>query len=209
MNMRIAAGVALVLVAPLAGQAQAKSAPKPICNLVSDAKADETPVADANLDVVSADLASDAKRITAIIRLNGSPSAIDPAAPNGRYYNISFLGQGADNIVFFNYVTSPSASAGVYGHYDPATHVNTGDGDATVKLGEHTITMTTSLGNFSTWGGKFKPGAKIAQIDVTAGRMAGAFVNSTVYGYSPQPADDAAASKPYVAGSRACLKVGG
>jgi hypothetical protein len=210
MNMRIAAGVALALVAPLAGSAEAKSKPAPaVCNLVKDDKADEKPVSDANLDILSADLASDSKRITATIRTNGSVSDLDPAAPNGRYYTITFYGQGADNLVFFNYVVSPSASAAVWGNYDPATNVNTGEGDATFKASGGTITMTTTIGNFSQYGGKFKPGAKISQIEVTSGRMAGAFVNSSVYGYAPEVADDAAAPKVYVAGQRSCVKVGG
>jgi hypothetical protein len=210
MNMRLAAGIALTLVAPLAGQAHAKSAPKPVCNLVRDGKADEKPVADTNLDIVSADLASDTKRITAVIRVSGSAKdAVDPVAPNGRYYTISFVGQGAENLVFFTYIVTPSTAAAVYGHYDPATHVDTGDGEATFKTTDHEVVMTTSLGNFSTWGGKFKPGAKISQVEVAAGRMAGAFVTPELWGYSPQPADDAAAAKAYVAGMRACVKVGG
>lgn len=198
--------VVLAIALPTA-PAYAKAA-KPVCNLVVDDSGDSAPAPDGSLDIKSADIASDSKKISAVIRLDGVPSGVDPAAPNGRVYTVQFTGQGGENHVFLTYVVTPAAAEAVYGHYDPSTNINSGDGAATFKVVGNTVVLTTSIGNFSAYG-KFKPKAKITGIEVLVGRMMGAYVNSGLYGYNTQVADQASGSKSYVAGTRSCLKVGG
>jgi hypothetical protein len=215
MNIRLAALAALPLVVGVIGTADAAAPkkPKPVCNLLVDDKGDAGlgPVAAANapgLDVVSADIATDGKKLTGVIRLAGPASAaLDPTAPSGRTYHMEFFGQGGDNPVFLSLMIAPNATAAQFGHFDPATGINTGDGEATFKLVGNEIRMTTSLGNYGSYG-KFKNGSKITGLSVTTGRMVGAYVQPGLYGYNSPTADTAEGGKVYVAGSPSCVKPG-
>jgi hypothetical protein len=188
--------------------APAHAATKPVCKLVTDAKGDASPIPDDTLDLLSADISSDYKRISAVIRLAGPPKGTDPLAPSGRVYTIEFVGQGAELPVAFTFVVAPTGTAAMHGHTDPQTGSIKRDGEATYKLVENEVRMTTSLGSFSGYG-KFTPKAKITDIQVTTGRMLGAFVDSDTYGYTTWTADRGTSGKTYVAGSKSCLKVGG
>lgn len=102
MNVRIAAALAVALAS--AGLTAAEAAPKkpaPVCNLVTDDKNDTfafrsqdstatrgTPY-DPAFDIVSGDIASDGKVITAVVRL----ASVAPAqtSPQGRGYAFDFL----------------------------------------------------------------------------------------------------------------------
>lgn len=212
MKIRTAVLAAAVLTASVgvtaASAAPKKKLPPPVCNLLVDDKSDAFPVQDASLDVHSADIASDSKKITTVIRLAGSPDGVSPTSPSGRTYHIEFFGQGGADPVFMSYIVSPNASAATYGYYDPATGINSGIGSATVKVSGSTISMTAPVGAFSPYG-KFKPGAKITGLAVTTGRMVGAYVDSGAYAYNSPVADSAEGGKVYTAGSRSCVKVGG
>ncbi len=197
-----------LLALPLVPAPAHAAAKKPVCKLVTDAKGDASPVPDDTLDVLSADISSDYKRITAAIRLAGSPKGTDPLAPSGRVYSIQFVGQGGEHPVAFTFILAPTGTAAVHGHFDPQTGIIQGDGEANYKIVENEVRMTTPIGSFSDYG-KFKPKAKITDIQVNAGRMLGAFVNTDTYGYNTQVADRATSEKVYVAGSKSCLKVGG
>src|SRR3712207_6804956 len=95
MKIRLAALAALPLVVGVVGTADAAvKKPKPVCNLLVDEKGDAIPVNSAGLDIVSADIASDGRKITGVIRLAGPASALDPTAPSGRTYHLEFFGQG-------------------------------------------------------------------------------------------------------------------
>lgn len=212
MKIRTAVLAAVVLATgagvPAASAAPKKKLPPPVCNLLVDDKGDTIPVADNALDVLSADIASDSKKITTVIRLGGSPDGVNPTSPTGRTYHIEFFGQGGANPVFMSYIVAPNASAATYGHFDPATGINTGDGQATVKVSGNNIFMTAPVGSFSSYG-KFKPGSKITGLSVTIGRMVGAYVDEGTYLYNSPIADDAEGGKVYTAGARSCVKVGG
>jgi hypothetical protein len=185
--------------------------PKPVCNLLVDDKGDAgfaAPANDPSLDVLSADIASDGKKITGAIRLAGAPSGVDPLAPSGRTYHLEFYGQGGANPVFLSYLVTPTAASGTYGYYDPVTTVNTGIAEATSKVVGNTIYLTAPIGAFAPYG-KFKPGSKITGLSVTNGRMVGAYVDSGTYLYNSPVADSAEGGKVYTAGSLSCVKVGG
>ena len=208
MKIRLAAVAVLPLVAAVAGTADAAAKkPKPVCNLLVDAKGDAIPVNSAGLDVVSADIATDGKKITGVIRLAGPANTVDPTAPTGRTYHMEFFGQGASDPVFLSLLIAPNATAATYGHYDPATGINTGDGEASYKFVGNEIRMTTSIGSFSSYG-KFKNGSKITGLSVTNGRMVGAYVQSGFYAYNSPSADSAEGGKTYIAGTKSCVKPG-
>lgn len=201
---------AAVLVSAALGvpAAQAAKAPKPVCNLLVDDKGDAIPATSTSLDVLSADLASDSKKITGVIRLGGDPKALDPTAPTGRTYQLQFVGQGGANHVFMSYLVTPTASSATYGYYDETTGINTGIAEATLKVVGNNVYMTAPVGAFGSYG-KFKPGAKITGLEVHAGRMVGAYVDSGTYAYNSPEADGATGGKVYTAGARSCVKVGG
>jgi hypothetical protein len=99
----VASMVALALVAAgpsafaKAKHKQPKPKPKPVCNLVTDPKGNEGPSqngqgwADPALDIVSADIASDAKNVTAAIRV-AKLTIPDSQAPAGIFYRFEFVG---------------------------------------------------------------------------------------------------------------------
>lgn len=209
MKIRTAALAALFIAASVGvGSAQAAKLPKPVCNLLVDDKGDELPAPNGSLDVLSADIASDSKKITGVIRLAAAPQGVDPLAPTGKTYHLEFVGQGGADPVFLSYLVTPTAANATYGYYDPTTRINTGLGQATVKIVGNAIYMTAPVGAFSPYG-KFKPGAKITGLSVQNGRMVGAYVDSGTYAYNSPVADSAEGGKVYTAGSRSCVKVGG
>lgn len=74
--------------------------PKPVCHLVTDPKGDAPPTGDSSLDIVSADVATNARTITAVIRV-AKLSNPDTMAPEGEYYAFNFTagaGQGGHSL---------------------------------------------------------------------------------------------------------------
>src|SRR5687768_14584060 len=96
----VAAGVLGLMAATVGVAGAAPAKPKPVCNLVQDAKDDtfaaryqETAGAygpqESSLDIVSADLASDAKTLTGVLRVQ-SLAAAPATSPGGASYDINF-----------------------------------------------------------------------------------------------------------------------
>ena len=203
----VAAVATLAIGVPAATAAPKKKAPPPVCNLVVDDKGDET-VPDPTLDVLSADIASDARKITGVIRLSGDPDSTSPTSPTGRTYNLMFSGTKPTNPVFFAFILGPTAQAATYGFRNTTTNVNEGVGEATVKIVGNDIYMTAPLSAFAPYG-KFKPGNKITGLTAATGRMLGAFASSSVYAYNSVAGDATSEGRTYTAGTRSCVKVGG
>ena len=213
MNLRTAVLVAAATTLALGAVAPATAAPKkkkvapPVCNLVLDDKGD-VPAPDGALDVVSADVASDGRKITGVIRLAGDPDGTSPTSPTGRTYNLQFSGQSATREVFLGFLYSPTAQAGTYGYHDEATGINNGLGTSTVKIVGNDLYMTVPVSVFAEYG-KFKVGNRITGFSVTTGRMVGAYASSTAYAYNSLAGDTASGAKAYTVGARSCVKVGG
>ena len=78
-------------------KAKPKPKPKPVCNLVTDPKGNEGPLqdgqtlADPALDIVSADIATNAQYATAVIRV-AKLTIPDSNAPAGLFYRFEFTG---------------------------------------------------------------------------------------------------------------------
>jgi hypothetical protein len=85
------------LLAPaLTAHATATRVRKPVCHLVSDPSGDATGTGtaatapnDANLDIVGADIATNAKTLTAVVRLRALAMS-DSASPTGREYQVVY-----------------------------------------------------------------------------------------------------------------------
>lgn len=129
-------GTRLALCVALAGSLVAagasSAAPKPVCGLVVDPAGDTVlegqSYDDPNLDVLGAEVASDGKRITAVLQM-GAVDAVSTKAPLGR-------------TVYFHF-TTPGVRSAMYlsAHFDPATGMFY-DYGAVVGTGYSTTTAT-------------------------------------------------------------------
>ena len=96
MNRRallVTAAVLAAVTAPHATAAVKKPKPlPPVCNLIKDDAGDARGVNGPNdsLDVLTADVASGAKSVTAVIRVKAAPSADDQNTAMGKLYTLSF-----------------------------------------------------------------------------------------------------------------------
>jgi hypothetical protein len=87
-------GSVLALGVTVAGPAAFAAAPKPVCKLVNDAKGDTASPApdaalDSQLDIVSADVATDRRNLTVVLRLAALTQS-DAGNPQGRIYEFDF-----------------------------------------------------------------------------------------------------------------------
>jgi hypothetical protein len=207
-TLTVAVGAAVVLAMP----AGAVSKPKPVCNLVTDDKGDSEGLVSsgtAGLDILTADVASDAKKVTAVMRLAGSPmGALDPDAPEGAAYYVSFTVPGAANPV---YLSAQSDVSGAYsysiGDIEPSP---TGGqlyqnkaGDVKGTISGNNITMSVDRATLAALG-DVKPGKKLG------GLAAEVFypVEVPMVGGLLEQADTAESKKAYVAGAPSCVKPG-
>jgi hypothetical protein len=204
-------GVCLLLAG---GAAAAPAKPKPVCNLVQDAendtflvRAQDTagafgPQEDA-MDIVSADLASDAKTLTGVIRVKDLAAAT-ATSPGGVSYDINFTTPDIDSPVYIR--------AFVPGSGDPVTDAGTresvvvtslatslGEGTAVVDEAKNEVRFSFPLAHFTPAGG-LKPGAKLTFGDVTTGRA----LNSGRAVF----ADVATSDKTYTVGAPSCVAPG-
>jgi hypothetical protein len=214
--MRITRPVACLAVtaslfgASVASAAVKKPVVKPVCNLLTDDKADASFLGaapnDGNLDIVSADIASDAKTMTAVLRL-ASYSETDLQAPLGRGYYVKFNAPGLDTPIYFNFQITPDVQAYEWGVQEVLA---TGNGSYAQKgtatgfippTGEIHISVPVSeVGSV----GKVKPGAKLTNLTASSTMVLG----TSVTGGLVSTVDDAAATKSYIAGQLSCVKPG-
>ncbi len=191
----VAAAVGASLV--LAGAATAAPKPKPVCNLVTDATADTTGPSTA-LDIKSADIATNAKALTAVIRLE-KLSTTDSSAPTGLAYNFRFKVVGGDQIYYLLASVEPEAIGGTtfeYGTVAGAQLTKVGDAIGILDTVNNEVRMTAPL-DFA----GIKKGFKLGSLQALTQRrfvvlLSGA--DSTVI-------DE---TKTYTSGAASCVKVG-
>jgi hypothetical protein len=195
------------------GAVAAPAKPKPVCNLVQDAESDtfllryqDTAGAygpqEDSLDIVSADLASDAKTLTGVIRVK-SLAAAAATSPGGVSYDINFTTPDIASPVYVRAVVpssgEPTAEAGTRENA-VVTSIATplGDGTVVVDTKKNEVRFSFPLADFTPAGG-LKPGAKLTFGDVTTGRAAG---SRGVF------ADAATSDKTYTVGAPSCVVPG-
>jgi hypothetical protein len=160
-----------------------------------------------SLDLVSADVASNAKTLTAVIRVNKLSDAA--TSPAGRSYDLNFTIPGAPNALYIRAVLA-TGSAPTYeaGYKMPvgaeginpttlATKLADGTGTADTKKNE--IRIHVPISAFSKQGKGIKPGTKLSLGEITAGRYA---AGRGVF------ADVVVAEKIYKAGAVNCVNPG-
>jgi hypothetical protein len=198
-SLRTALAVTAAASVALAGGAAAAPAKVP-CNVITDGTGDVT-APSANLDIVSADVSSDAKKLTGVIRVAKLANS-DGTAPTGFAYNFRFKVAGSAVQYYLLASSEPSpigATTFEFGTIETGNAL-TPIGDATGKIdlaaNEVRITAPTSFGDV-----KIKPGTKLVDLQAVTQRrfvvlLSGA--DSTVIDQS----------KSYVAGTRTCVKPG-
>lgn len=195
----------------LAGvHAEAASKAKPICKNVIDDKGDvvltqaaeQSKTPDPALDIVSADLGSNTKAVTAVIRLDklARPASTSPA---GTVYELRVTHAKSDLVyTLWAHVTGATATYGV-GTVDgaspqPELVKSTGTATGVVDVAKSEIRITAP---YSALGGA-KVGVKAA-IDLVVVKRSAA---NQYYG---RYADSASGGKGFVFGAPSCVKVGG
>lgn len=210
--------LALVASVAAAGAAGAvtkpKPKPKPVCNLVKDPAGDasaQPPLPnDDSLDIISADVASDAKSFTAVIRVkNVSATGLSQL---GGDLQVQFDLAGAVAPVWIGYNNSAYGGQafqyGVIGQGQAGSTAPTGDATGVIDTVKNEIRMTVPVADLNGLG-KAKPGAKVSNINVATSQVAGVAPNPTgVYAFDSLPVDDAAGTKSYIAGYPSCVKPG-
>lgn len=198
--LRPALAAAVVAALALSGAALAAPA-KPVCNLITDPTGDVT-LPSPNLDIVSADIATNAKKLTGVIRVAKLANS-DGTAPTGVAYNFRFKVPGQDTQFYLLASAEPSPLGDTTFEYGT---IETGNrltplGDATGKFdlakNEVRITAPTKLGGLA----NVKPGTKVVSLQALTQRrfvvlLSGA--DSTVLD----------ASKSYTAGTPSCVVPG-
>ena len=102
MSMRQTLAVSAALALAAAGAAHAAPArpkPKPVCNLVTD-PANDTFTGAKSLDILSADVATDGKVVTGVIRFAKLVKPTEePASPTGGFYQLQFTYNGSGHVL--------------------------------------------------------------------------------------------------------------
>jgi hypothetical protein len=213
--LRLAVTGSLVLSCLAAGGAVAAPAkPKPVCNLVTDAK-DDTFLARAQdtaggpygpqedaADIVSADVATDAKTLTGVVRVK-SLAAAAATSPGGISYDINFTTPSIPDPVYVRALVpgsgEPSSDAGTRQSV-VATSVSAslGTGTVVVDKAKNEVRFSFPLTQFASVGG-LKPGSKLTFGETTTGRAA---AGRAVF------ADVATGATTYTVGARSCVVPG-
>ena len=219
----------LALSAILAGGVSAGAAnaaikkPKPVppvCNLVTDGAGDgeiralttgpAVPVADDNTDILSADIASDAKNITAVIRLK-AVGASDQYAPTGTAYLLQFTAVGHDLPIYL-LASNPTGGTpvGKFGDVDGTSL--TSKGDATVTIANNEVHITAPVAAVTAaLGAKLGAGSKLSGLSVRTGGIFGNAPGNGAPiggGYATLYYDTADGVKSYTAGAKSCVTPG-
>ncbi len=205
MKLRVLTAAAIVLASVLTPVAEAATKPKAVCNLIVDAKGDGA--YGGSLDIVSADIATDTKKITAVIRV-ASFAETNSQAPTGQEWYMHFQIPGSSTESFLSYLSTPTDKSFGYGEVNAVTGVNNGLGEATgvADRAKNEIRITAPI---SSWAGAKAPaGAKITAITAEAYWFQGVSVPGVVSGGRLDASDDGAAKTSYTSGAKSCVVVG-
>jgi hypothetical protein len=205
--------VATAVVLGTGAAAADAAAPTKTCNLVKDATGDVSNEyngvgvfqPDAGLDLLGADVVSDSKNMTAVIRLAAEPGT---ATVYAKRYIAQVKVAGLANPLVLAAAITPTGTAYSFGYYGTTT---TGTGynysatAANGKIEGKVITVSTSLANVASMAelGVIKKGAKINGFTLTANRRVPAFTQVTG---QVIVADDAFGKGSYFAGGPSCIK---
>jgi hypothetical protein len=210
-RLRPALALAAVLALAGAGLAHAAAPVAPSCNLLVDDKGDAQFLGavpnDANLDITSADVASDAKTITAVLRL-AAYADTDPQSPLGRGYYVLFNAPGLDFPIYFNMQITPDLTRFAWGDRETlatgnGSYVKKGDATGVIDAAKGEIRISVPVSDVKGIA-KVAPGAKLSSLTANATAVLG----TSATGGLVSTVDDAASSKTYTMGTPSCVVPG-
>lgn len=243
MRTRAALAAGLVATIAITGTAnaaghkkKAKPAAKPVCNLVQDPSGDapmdltlgaapSSMPNDPNGDILSADLSSDGKFVTAVIRVKSIAAPSTPW-PLAHFYMLSWTAPGHDTPVYLGGIVDPNPAAGPVlgpqyvfgdgGEFQKALIYYNIDSTAvkgTVDTAKNTLTLSVPISAISAYG-KFTPGNRFSGLVATSQALVNGPVlptnlpavgGSIAWGWAEDTADG---TKDYTAGTPSCVKPG-
>ena len=194
--------VALVSAGAASAAVKKKPAPKPappVCYLV---KADAGGVTDPSLDITSADVATDATRITVVFRVVKLTTGTDTTSPFGRQWTLAFTIDG--HLVSFNIYDGPFGAMASYPGQAPVFDTTKNEIRFTTTLSQLAdASATPQIQNKKSVLTAFKASSEET---VEGPDVPGALHGGTLFGL--QQADAAQSAKSYIAGTPSCVKVG-
>lgn len=230
MNRLLTAAVLATCAATALPSAQAAvRPPKPVCNIITDPSGDAgvSPVTtgpkapgSSNEDIVSGDVSSDGRTITAVLRLAGLAQP-DPQAPLGQGFFMEFGVKGAANLLFLSARTYPNGTQYVFGYSgaDPNTGINTsytiGTATGAIDTAKKEVRISVANAAFAPAGSKLPKGVKITSPTAKTYRILGqSAVPSQSVGGTRVPVGgllltiDDAIGLNYTVGVGSCVKPG-
>lgn len=208
-SLRTALATSLVAAVALAGGAAA--APKPVCNLMSDPKGDasflDTLPNDRSLDIVSADVASDAKTLTGVLRVDAF-SAVSPTSPLGRGYYVMFNAPKAEFPIYLNVQITPDVTRFAWGTRETlasgnGSYVRKGEATGVIDAAKNELRISVPLADVAAVT-KLTPGTKLTALTASTTSVIG----TSASGGLVATVDDAAGSKAYLVGTPSCVAPG-
>lgn len=207
----------------LTGAASAAPQPKPVCQIVKDGKGDakyNNVPGDGSVDITSADVASDGKNITGVVRVDKLTHP-NPQAPFGQAWFVKFSVKGAPEILFLSARAYPHATTFVYGYTapDPNTGINTsytlGEAKGMLDMAKNEVRFWVDAAGFKTAKANIVKGTKLSGVGADTWRIAGqGVVPSQQVGPVRVPFGgfllpfDAAEGGSYVVGTKSCVALG-
>lgn len=194
---------------------------KPVCKIIvddaGDAEYNGAVPGDAGDDILSADLASDGKNITAVLRL-AALTANNPSAPLGQMFYLEFMPKGGGALLFLSARTFPTGVKFTYGYSgsDPVLPLTTsfaiGDAKGAIDLAAKEVRITAPLAGFAAQG-KMTKGTKLDSLTAKSYRIVGqGLAPSQNVGPARAPIGgvsfpfDEATGKSYTVGTPSCVK---
>jgi len=210
-SLRVALSGALLLSTVAAAGALAAPGAAPVCNLFTDPKDDGTGFVltdqnylpnDPQLDIVSGDIASDGKTITAVLRL-ADLQMTDNNAPTGRTYYVNF-GVGDVELNLSAALDSDGSATYAAGFQDTASRAGLGAATGVIDVAKKEVRIHAPLDIFKEKAA-LKPGGKIDYVEGLAQR----YVGNRTAGRGVTPSADATdPGKGYTLGAPSCVAVG-
>lgn len=201
MSVRLRPVLAVAVCAALAaGSGIAAAAPKPVCNLITDPAGDSIGPTQ-TLDVVSGDIASTKKTITAVIRVT-SLAETDATSPTGTSWSIRFNAAGAELPYYILAQKTSRGPAGFsFGQINGNTLETLGGATGIIDVAKKEVRIHVKASDL-----RIKPGTKLTDLMAQGRRFVG---DSALVGlYLNADSTDATTSKPYTMGAASCVKPG-
>jgi hypothetical protein len=196
--LRLSVAAAAALSVALAGGAVAAPA-KPVCNLITDAEGDTTGPSTA-LDIVSGDVASNAKTFTAVIR-TAALAETDLSSPTGIAWGLRFVSPKSD-LPYYLLASKFQGEDVVfsYGQVDGTSLNELGVAKGVVDIAKKEVRIHAPVKALG-----LKPGTEITALQAQGRRAIG--TNGAAL-YMNADSSDASSSEPYTTSTPSCVKPG-